>query len=108
MRFQRAAEGGGEEGGGRGLAGLLLLLDGLQEVQGRLDLFLWVRGFHGGAGDGDVLPLRRHVVCGGDHADVDIWGRAAVTGHQAIPQPVGPSSTPKPLPHIPAHLFLFP
>lgn len=96
-------------GGGRGLAGLLLLLDGLQEVQGRLDLFLWVRGFHGGAGDGDVLPLRRHVVCRGDHADVDIWGRAAVTGHRAIPQPVGPSSAPKPpLPHIPITPFPVP
>lgn len=39
-----------------------LLVDGDQEVQSRLDLLLGVARLHPGAGDGDVLALRRHVV----------------------------------------------
>lgn len=83
----------GEQRGGKGERGLvegLLLLNGLQEVQGRLDFLLWVRGFHSSAGNGDVLPLRCHVVCRGDHADVDIWGSASqrqVRMRQASQQP---------------------
>lgn len=58
----------------------LLLLDGLQEVQSGFDFLLRVGGFHGGAGDGDVLALRRHVVRRGDHAHVDIWGMNVAAG----------------------------
>lgn len=62
----------------------LLLLNGLQEVQSGFDFLLRVGGFHGGAGDGDVLPLRRHVVRGGDHADVDICGMNVVATGQDL------------------------
>lgn len=64
-----------------------LLLDGLQEVQGWLDLLLGVGGLHGGAGDGDVLALRRHVVGRGDHAHVDVCGDRDSCSPRAPPAP---------------------
>lgn len=53
-----------------------LLFDWFQKLQSRSDFFLRLLGLHSGADDGDVLPLRGHVVRGGDHADVDICERA--------------------------------
>lgn len=52
-----------------------LLVDGLQQLQGRLYLGLGLAGLHCGADDGDVLALGCHVVSVGDHAHVDVWRR---------------------------------
>lgn len=49
-----------------------LLVDGLQQGQRRLELGHRVAGLHRGAGNGDVLALRGHVVRVRDHADVDV------------------------------------
>lgn len=50
-----------------------LLVNGLQQLQGGLDLGLRLAGLHCGADDGDVFALGRHVVSIGDHAHVDVW-----------------------------------
>ena len=54
----------------------LLLLNWFQELQGWSDFLLGLLGLHRCAGDGDVLALCGHIVCRGDHADVDIWKQA--------------------------------
>ena len=60
-------------GGGIQVAGAnKLLLDGLQQVQGRLQLLLGLVGLHGGADDGHVLTLGSDIVRTGDHAHVDV------------------------------------
>ena len=51
---------------------MLLLVNGLQELQGGLYLRLGLAGLHRGADDGDVFPLGGHVVGVGDHAHVDV------------------------------------
>lgn len=48
------------------------MVDGLQKLQGRFDLSLWLAGFHCGADDGNVLALSCHIVSIGDHAHVDV------------------------------------
>ena len=64
---------GAHVGGGVQVAGAhKLLLDGLQQVQGRLQLLLGLVGLHGGADDGHVLTLGGDVVRTGDHAHVDV------------------------------------
>lgn len=50
-----------------------LLVNGLQELQGRFNLLFGLGSLHCGAGDGDVLALSSHVVCVGDHAHVDVY-----------------------------------
>lgn len=50
-----------------------LLVDGFEQLQGRLDLSLRLAGLHRGANDGDVLALSRHVMSIRDHAHVDVW-----------------------------------
>lgn len=50
-----------------------LLVNGLQQLQGRLYLSLRLAGFHCGADDGDVFALGRHVMSIRDHAHVDVW-----------------------------------
>lgn len=50
----------------------VLLVDGLQQLECRLNFSFRLGGFHSGAHNGDVLALSRHVMGIGDHAHVDI------------------------------------
>lgn len=64
------------------------MVNGLEELQGRLDLSLGLAGFHCGAYDGDVLALGRHVMGIRDHAHIDVWNRnkALRYGHVTVPK----------------------
>lgn len=64
-----------------------LLVNGLQQLQGRLNLLFRLRRLHCGAGDSDVLALCSHVVRIRDHAHVDVCPResAPLTRAQRVP-----------------------
>lgn len=76
-----------------------LLVDGLEQLQGRLDLSLGLAGLHRGANDGDVLALGRHVVSVRDHAHVDVWrGESTAVEHANVVAAVVEQAPPAPRP----------
>lgn len=60
-----------------------LLVNGLEQLQGRLYLSLGLAGLHCGAYDGDVFALGRHVMSIRDHAHVDVWRIEAAADYRA-------------------------
>lgn len=50
----------------------LLVVNGTEQIKSWLDLEFWLVRFHDRADNSDINVLRTHVVCGGDHGNINI------------------------------------